>query len=528
MKRPFVSGLLCVGTLALAHTTGSAAPPDSGLFTIHEIETGTADHQTVLTGNLGTGAHLAMVDTNVNGEQRVRLYGFDGDAWSRVLDAPLDSGIRFVDVMRGAGHDRLVAYRHGRVDWFDSESGTEHPLAALPTPYRPPEGGGIPQIDITHDVNRDGLDDLVVPDTDGFWVATQLPGGAVSSPVKLGPAEPFLEARAYGDRRTYRGTGITPENMPWYLERMHELDYDRDGKSDLAFWNGNRFDIHYQNETGGFHTTPDAFEIDVPFDFDGAYALAFQIGDANPASMVLGLGRRNEHKVLKGFRDLDSDGVADLITLTLSGRSPLRFLGRFEVHFGRPAPGRTIFSPSHDTTIDAPARSAGGEPWGYASHRFLDFDGDGDIDAALSGVDTRTGGMLRAIAGNAVSIDLALFRLRDRTYPDQPDSARRVASAFRPLSRRGPLFPAVLLGDVSGDGQMDLLIGDRWNRLSVFLATSGRDPFAAPPIKVSVDMPAAGDRNVRLADLDGNGRQDVILHHPSSEHPNRVIVLMAR
>ena len=528
MKRPCTFGLLCVGTLALSHASVSAAPPDSELFLIHEIETGIADHQTVLAGNLGAVARLAMVDTHSTGEQRVQLYGFDGDTWSRVLDAPLGAGALFVDVMRGADRDRLIAYRYGRVEWFDPDSATEHLLAELSIPYRPPDDGGIPRIDITRDVNRDGLDDLVAPDTDGFRVAIQLPDGTVSSPVKLGPPEPFLEARAYGNRRTYRDTGITPENMPWYLARMHELDYDRDGLSDLAFWNGDRFDVYYQNETGGFHTTPDSFQVDVPFDFDGAYALSFRAGNANPASMVLGLGRREEHKVLKGFRDLDADGVADLITLTLSGRSPLRLRGRFEIHFGRPARGVTTFLTSPDATIDTPARSAGGGPWGYASHRFLDFDGDGDFDAAFSGVDTRTGGMLRAMAGKAISIDLALFRLRDRTYPDQPDSARRVASAFRPLSRRGPLFPAVLLGDVSGDGQMDLLIGDRWNRLSVFLATSGGDPFAAPPIKVSVDMPAAGDRNVRLADLDANGRQDVILHHPSSEHPNRVIVLMAR
>ena len=75
---------------------------------------------------------------------------------------------------------------------------------------------------------------------------------------------------------------------------------------------------------------------------------------------------------------------------------------------------------------------------------------------------------------------------------------------------------------------MDLLIGDRWDELSVFLATPGPDPFAAPPVKVSVDIPADGDRNARLADLDGDGRQDVVIHHPSSTGPNRVVVVMAR
>ena len=517
-----------LGALALGCIGTSATATADGMFTVHEIETGTAFHQTVLTGSFSAGAALAVVDMDATGQQRVQFYGFDGDEWSAVLDPFRTTPALFVDVVGGADGDRLIAYRNGRVSWLDPDTATEHVLADLPAPYRAPRDAGIAQIDITRDLNGDGLDDLVIPNSDGFRVAVQLPDGSFAEPVKIGPPEPFLDAMSYGEKRTYGDVGITPENIPWYLARIHELDYDRDGLGDLAFWNGEQFDLYRQTETGTFQTTPDTFEIDVSFDFDGAYALAFQVGEANPASLLLGLGRRMEHKVLKGFRDLDADGIADLITLTVEGTSPLRFRGRFEIYFGRPVPNGTAFRAAPDTTVDTPGRSAGGEPWGYASHDFVDFDSDGDIDMALRAVDTRAGGMLRAIAANAISIDLAFYHLRDRVYPDRPDTTRRVASAFRPLSRRGPLFPTVLTGDVDGDGQMDLLIGDRWNRLSVFFATSGPDPFAGPAAKVSVDIPGDGDRNARLADLDGDGRQDGVIHHPSSTGPNRIVVLMAR
>ena len=528
MKSPSTFLLTLLGALAFNAAGSSPAPPDAEMFAIHEIESGVARHQTVVAGSFGATAALATVDMDESGRQRVQFYGFNGDDWSRILDSPFGTGALFVDVLHGADRDRLIAYRRGRIEWFDPDSATSDVLAELSTIYRTPDHGGIPRIDITHDLNRDGLDDLVVPDVDGFLVAVQLPDGSFARPVRLGSPEPFLDASAYGEKRTYRQVGITPENISWYLARIHQLDYDRDGLSDLAFWNGDRFDLYRQNKTGTFQTTPDNFQTDVSFDFDGPYALAFQIGDANPVSMLLGFGRSAEHKVLKGFRDLDADGVADVITLTLSGRSPLRLRGRFEIHFGRPVPNGTAFAAEPDTTVDAPGRSAGGEPWGYATHRFDDFDGDGDLDATFGAVDIGGGGMLRAMAGNAVSIDLALFRLRDRTYPDKPDTKRRVSSAFRPLSRRGPLFPAVLLGDVDGNGLKDLLVGDRWDRLSVFLASGGPDPFRNPAVKIPVAIPAAGDLHVRLADLDRDGRQDVVIHHPSSTGPNRVIVLMAR
>ncbi len=528
MTKPPIRTLAIHGALAIGCIVTPTMSSANGMFTVHEFETGSARHQTVLTGSFGSGTALAVVDMEETGQQQVQFYEFDGGDWSQARDAAVGPGILFVDVLRGTERDRLVTYRHGRIESVDPDSAASEVLSELFTTYRAPDRGGIPQIDITRDLNRDGLDDLVVPAVNGFRAALQLADGSFAKPVELGPPEPFLTASAYGETRTYGQVGITQENISWYLARVHRLDYDRDGLSDLAFWNGDRFDLYRQDEAGTFQTTPDTFQTDVSFDFDGAYALAFHFGDTNPVSMVLGLGAYAEHKVLKGFRDLDADGVADLITLTLSGRSPLRLRGRFEIHFGRPVPNGTAFAAEPDTTVEAPGRSAGGEPWGYATHRFADFDGDGDLDAMLGAVDTGGPGMLRAMAANAVSIDLALFRLRGWTYPDKPDAKRRVSSAFRPLSRRGPLFPAVLLGDVDGNGLKDLLIGDRWDRLSVFLASDSPDPFQAPPVKIPVAMPAAGDLHVRLADLDRDGREDVVIHHPSATGPNRVVILMAR
>ena len=85
----------------------------------------------------------------------------------------------------------------------------------------------------------------------------------------------------------------------------------------------------------------------------------------------------------------------------------------------------------------------------------------------------------------------------------------------------------MLVGDVNGDGRQDLLTRERWDELSVFLGTPGPDPLASRPINVSVAMPA-DERHARLADLDRDGKQDVVIHHPSSTGPGRVIALMAR
>ena len=526
-----VTSMVAVPVL-FALAGGCAAPmaPQSGdgLFELHEIVTEAAEHQIVLPGSFSrtAGPEIAILVVDPTGGRRLQLYGFDDNDWTLLREAMLQPEALFVDVAEIAGRDHVITYRDGSLNRFDAESGTEHRLVDLATDYRAPDDGRIPHIDVTRDVNGDGRDDFLMPDTDGIWVSTQSADGSFADAVKLGPAEPFLDAKAYGDERSYREVGITPQNIPWYLARVHTMDYDRDGRRDLVFWNNDHFDIYRQNEAGHFHPSPDTFTTDVPFDFDGSYAIGFQFGDASIASLVLGFGPNHEYTVLQGFRDLNADGIDDLVTFSLAGRRVLSLRGRHEVHFGRPTPGGTAFPRAPDTTAETPG-SAAGQAWGYASQRFLDFDGDGMTDMAMGAVDTGLGGMIGAMVGNSISMDLALYRLHDGVYPEHPDVVRRVSTPFAPFDKRGVLFPTVLVGDVNGDGRSDLLTGETWDELSVFLGTPGENPLASQAFTVAVDLPS-DERNARLSDLDNDGKEDVIIHHPSATEPNRLTILMAR
>ena len=528
MKLLSTTALPVLGALTYGCAAPSASPQDETLFEIDEFVTVAAAHQTVLPGSFSSddARELAVLSVHANGNREVRLHRLDGSGWTQALEAALDPGTLFVDVATIAGRERLLTYRAGGVYWFDPEAATERRLVDVTAPFASSGEHGIPQIDMTRDLNGDGRDDLLLPDLDGFWVSTQAPDGSFATARKLGPAEPYRDAKAYGETRTYGAAGITTENFAWYLGRVHGMDYDRDGRDDLVFWNGDQFEVYRQDRTGAFATDPDMFAIDLPFDFDGAYALGFQFGDASVPALLLGTGERIEHTVLHGFRDLNGDGIADLVALSLSGRSTFRLRGRYDVHFGRPIPGGTAFASAPDTTAVAPG-SAVGLAWGYATQHFLDFDGDGDTDMAMTAVDIGIGGMVRAMAANSISIELALYRQRDGEYPAKPDATRRVRTPFAPFDKKGPLFPTVLVGDVDGDGRQDLLTRERWDELSVFLGTPGPDPLASRAIKVSVAMPA-DERHARLADLDHDGKQDVIIHHPPSADPGRVIALMAR
>ena len=528
MKLPWTIGAAAIVLAACGSTANLKLQEADSLFETREVALPAATHQTVLAGSFdGTErAQLAVVSVGAMKSRQVRLLTLDGKEWATKLDALLDPAVLFVDVARIAGQDYLIAYRHGSVDWFDPDIEEQFPLLKLKTSYRASHEDGIPHLDITRDVNGDGLDDLLIPDVDGFWLALQAQDGHFGQAVRLGPPDPFADEKAYGDTRTYRQVGITAENTPWYLSRVHLLDYDRDGRQDLLFWNKEHFLFYRQDEQGDFDDLPGRLHIDVEFDFDGSYGLAFQFGDASVPSMLLGFGPQTQHTVLRGFRDLDGDGVADIVTLSLTGRTPFRLHGRYDVRFGRPAPGATTFPAAADTSFEAPGRSGGLQAWGYAAQDFLDVNGDGATDATIGAVNIGLGGMFGAMVGNSIAIDLALYQLRDGEYPAEPDWSRRVSSPFSPLNRRGPLFPTVLVGDVNGDGRSDLLVGERWDELSVFLGVEGKDPIASKAIRMAVAMPS-DERNARTADLNNDGKDDVFIKHSSTTEPGRLIILMA-
>ena len=191
--------------------------------------TGSTNRQTVLTGFLlgGAIAELAIVDADENKGRSLHIYTFEGDTWVPRLEATLRPEVLFVDVAGIGGRDRLVTYEPGRLNWFDPESATERALLAVSSNFNPPRRDEIPNVDLTQDVNGDAHDDLVVPDADGFWVFIQIEGGAFADPVKIGPATDM--SGIYGvDGYRYD---------PWSQSRIHEVDYNGDGRSDLVLRN---------------------------------------------------------------------------------------------------------------------------------------------------------------------------------------------------------------------------------------------------------------------------------------------------
>ena len=510
-------------------------------FDQYEVITDATKRQTVLTGFLlgGPIAEIAVAHIDENDAPRLCIYAFSGDTWTQKLDVPLRPDVLFVDVANIDGRDRLITYEEGRLNWFDPESTTEHPLLAVVSNFIPPRKGEIPHVDITRDVNGDTRDDLVVPDSDGFWVFIQMRDGTFAEKVKIGPPTEMERIRGTDGYRY----------DPWSQSRIHEIDYDRDDRTDLAFWNEDHFEVHLQDEHGLFSPKTKTFTTDVAFDAD-------RLSPLTTGNMT--------GKVLHSLTDLNGDGVADLVVFKLSGKRISRKHSNYEVHFGVPAPdGGTVFAQDADVVFQSDEKIQ----LGMERHN---FNREGQVGIMITTINIKhlknsLWKRIKGFMGDDIRLGLEFYQIEEGSYSSIPNTTRGIALDGVPSNSEPGWVPlddvlqgathesrnteknyprafntTLRIGDVTGDGRSDLLIGDHPRIMDVYVGVPGPELFAQRRQEVRVDMPN-DEEYTWLVDLNKDGVQDILMHHPFTlrdghgaptqppgTEPHRVTILIAR
>ncbi len=500
-------------------------------FDQYEVATNLESETLILTGHFinSNMMDIAIIHRDTLDILHLNIYQFQSGEWKNGIKTTLDPTTLFVDVATINGKERLVTYADGQLNWFDPKINQSTPLLSIPFDFRTDSKKNIPQASITHDLNDDGQDDIIAPAVDGFWVATQLATGTFSEPIKIGPPEPFYNQSTFDDERDYGEVGINPLTTAWYLSRVHNFDYNRDGRSDLIFWNEDHFDVYAQNDDGTFSIEPISFNTDVHFDSDGTYSIVFSFHEANTFSLIFGTRKSTNYTVLHSIQDMNGDGISDMVTHSLTGRSVFKMKSRYIVHFGSADKDKIVFSKNPDTAANSHGKAGATQSGGYSHQWLKDIDGDGNTDIIRYDVKIGLTGMLNVFFGRHLTIDFETHRMVGGRFLSNPSGKKRIKANVNIYDEHGGFFPFMLLGDLTGDGLPELLVATEKNKVQIFVGQPEMNILNTDPVQMNILVPSV-ETGTWLSDLNRDGKQDILMHFKIKEkdRPFRLVTLITK
>jgi hypothetical protein len=338
-----------------------------------------------------------------------------------------------------------------------------------------------PNVVAAADFNGDGFIDLAVSNSNS---------GGTTLTILLGKGDGTFMATA-----TSPTVGLFPDSVV-------AADFNGDGIPDLALTSvdQNLVTVLLGNGDGTFTAAPDLNTGTTPQcvttgDFKGDGILDLAVVGGNSALIFLGNGDGSFNQttsspqlggspVKMAFGDFNNDGIADLaVTNSLQNGSVLIFLGKGD--------GTFTAAPTNP--------AAGTSDVGVATG---DFDGDGNLDLAVSQYGAATTDAVAILCGNG-------------------DGTFKPAVFYSGVELN---FESVVVADLNGDGIADLILGQFWfGPVSVLLGNGDGTFQKGQSVNASVPLSPG---YLAVADFDGDGVPDVAI--PNQDLSGTVVALLTQ
>jgi len=363
--------------------------------------------------------------------------------------------------------------------------------------------------DGVRDVDADGLDDVIVPEPDGYRILFQDRKEGVASFERVAflalPREPEDGSIATMSRT---GTSSVRVNVQFGSaeERGIEgpflsifdrvpvpkfLDWDADGDLDVLAQNTSSLLVWPQGAGGKFERDP-RLRYPLPLEVDRKRLL-----DISYSAHVA---------------DLDRDGRADYVLLAGDQRGEgqdrrtqvLVFVQGAGRDRTRQTPDAPLFGPEGLPQQLLVIAGFAGAPW------FGDVDGDGDPDFVVGSIRFDLIDQLRVASTETLDTELYVYRNEKGRFSARPDLEREVTLRVDEIGELGDTILARFVGDVTGDGVSELLLRDRPGRMRlhpVFLRRGKLEVGEAPLFELKIEE----DARCELLEGDGKRRPEILI-----------------
>jgi len=439
----------------------------------------------------GTGLEpmrLFVVATDQKDTRKRALlsYSFTLDGWKPEWQQPLDADVALLQLSTDSAQRlpaRLLGYAQGAVVELDPESRLFVPRLEVPTIYRSDVSELAADVTLAQDLTGDDLVDVIVPDFDGWQFAAQKGDGSFATAQRFGP-KPQM---GMGSKRYVYFTAYEP----------YAFDYNRDGVLDVGFWKDGAMRVYQQSADGRFAEQPVLFSPGIDIVSDAFFSLTVGEDADNPT------GRQ---AILDAIEDLNGDSLPDLLVYSITGEGLFGKETSYEVHLGKETAEGTL-------AFETEPSSAVGSGGIQIDVDRQDLDGDGQLEMIVTSFKLGLGSIIRGLLSRSANLDLSIYRLEDGRYPEKPNVKRRITAKLD-LSEGEVFVPAVVAGDVDGDGLKDLLVQNGDDELKIFAGTGTQALFKKSPVSLDITLPLSSGK-IDALDLDADGDDDLLVQFPA-------------
>lgn len=434
-----------------------------------------------------------------------------------VAGPPLELPISVLHMQAGPGRVGLIAMTDDGLSRvrFDRDAGDGPPLRLEPLIEDRPVLAGTRRfysnVDLVHDLDGDGIGDVLLPSRDGLAVYLSTPGGLATSPVQRITPE------------TGSGADENPRRL-WYA--VPEVSHvNGDALPDLVFF---RASAHSSERilvylgTGGGKFRP---LRDERLDCHDRLADLRQVTAQPDAYPWL--------QNVTAFRDLDGDRRAEAVVRIEQSRGggwrkemkdakkPISTYGfhdlnedlnvEAESYFEMEVIGHDMEGGFDDDDLDS---DEGGSPFRLA--QFIDLDGDGLEDLVTVTLDFSVFQVLKILTTKklGVGVNFHVFAQQtDGDFREVPDLDLSEKLKLDLNNLKIGRF-AQFAGDFDGDGRQDFVHLGRGTTITVHRGQPGCRYPSKPDLSIELDREPDSLDLVRIEDLDGDGRADIRITRP--------------
>lgn len=367
--------------------------------------------------------------------------------------------------------------------------------------------------DFIQDVNKDGLDDIVLPDFEqtNLWLASKNTQGyfyqhlAISTQVELSRG----------------GVSFQPINLFF-------ADFNLDSRQDIAWITKGKINYFSQTEEGKFSSEPKNLNL-----AETIYGLHWwQIREPDGESP----DQSNlTHRVVEEIKDINGDGLVDVIVRFTQSSGVLDRANNYEFYFGFANKGNKSnksskenessqleFPKTPNTVIQAEGTLTG--------LKIIDVNEDNKFEVLLSSFELSVSNIIGALLSGGIDQNVLLFALNDNDiYEDDALISKEVELSFSLTSGQSGQ-PIVLLTDVNGDKFQDLILSSGEEKLNIFLGKNNSRLFNRKASKHKIALPKNGEL-FEHSDINHDGKEDFIMRYgrlDDESMANKVTILMVK